>query len=151
MYTLIISLLFEKPFYLLRPQSFSCQIVSEFIDIFVKFSNFMLRGWGFWLSVLSRGEGFCTQWLSRGECFCILQVVSGGGGMVLDKIDTCLSWVKAYQMSCLFIFTSIYPLTKRLKGLAVETYRMKKLIELTWNDQPVHSTENNREGRLVYK
>ena len=43
-YTLIISLLIEKPFYLLRPQSFSFQIVSEFIDIFVKFSNFM--SWG---------------------------------------------------------------------------------------------------------
>ena len=47
MYTLIISLLIEKPFYLLRPQSFSFQIVSEFKDIFVKFSNFMSRGWGF--------------------------------------------------------------------------------------------------------
>ena len=43
-YTLIISLLIEKPFYLLRSQSFSFQIVSEFIDIFVKFSNFMSRG-----------------------------------------------------------------------------------------------------------
>ena len=33
----IISLLIEKLFYLLRPQSFSFQIVSEFIDTFVKF------------------------------------------------------------------------------------------------------------------
>ena len=46
-YTLIISLLIEKPFYLLSPQSFSFQIVSEFIDTFVKFSNFMSRRWGF--------------------------------------------------------------------------------------------------------
>ena len=30
-----------KPFYLLSPQSFSFQIVSEFIDIFVKLSNFI--------------------------------------------------------------------------------------------------------------
>ena len=60
-YTLIISPLIEKPFYLLRPQSFSFQIMSEFIDTFVKFSNFMSRGWGFRLPVLSRGEGFCTQ------------------------------------------------------------------------------------------
>ena len=30
-------------------------------------------------------------------------------------------------MSCLFIFTSIYPLT-RLIGLAVEMYRMKRLL-----------------------
>ena len=41
-YTAIISLLNEKPFYLLSPQSFSFQIVSEFIDIFVKLSNFIL-------------------------------------------------------------------------------------------------------------
>ena len=38
-----------------------------------------------------------------------------------------VSWVKAYHISCLFIFTSIYPLT-RLKGLAVEIYRMKRLL-----------------------
>ena len=44
--TSIISLLM-KPFYLLSPQNFSFQIVSEFIDMFVKFSNFMSRGWGF--------------------------------------------------------------------------------------------------------
>ena len=31
-------------------------------------------------------------------------------------------------MSCLLIFTSIYPLT-RLIGLAVEMYRMKKLFD----------------------
>ena len=35
--TLIISLLIENPFYLFRPQSCLFQIVSEFIDIFVKF------------------------------------------------------------------------------------------------------------------
>ena len=40
-YTVILSLLIEKPFYLLSPQSFSFQIVSEFIDIFVKLSNFI--------------------------------------------------------------------------------------------------------------
>ena len=93
-YTIIISLLIEKPFYLLRPQSFSFQIVSEFIDTFVKFSNFMSQGWGFWLPVLSLGEGSCTQWLSQGEGFCSLQVVSRGfvpeEGMVLDETDTCI-------------------------------------------------------------
>ena len=47
MYTIIISLLIEKSFYLLRRQSFSFQIVSEFIDKFVKFSNFMSQGWAF--------------------------------------------------------------------------------------------------------
>ena len=39
--TIIISLSIEKPFYLLRPQSFSFQIVSQFIDTFVKFSHFV--------------------------------------------------------------------------------------------------------------
>ena len=56
----------------------------------MKFSDFMSRGWGFWLPVLSRGEGFCTEWLSRGEGFCFLQIVSRGG-MVMDEIDTCIS------------------------------------------------------------
>ena len=42
--TIIIRLFIEKPFYLLRPQCFSFQIVSEFIDTFVKFSNFMSGG-----------------------------------------------------------------------------------------------------------
>ena len=45
--------------------------------------------------------------------------------------------VKAYQISCLFIFTSIYPLT-RLKGLAVECIRRKDY----WTDS---------NGRLVHK
>ena len=40
-YTVIDSLLIKKQFYLLSPQSFSFQIVSEFIDIFVKLSNFI--------------------------------------------------------------------------------------------------------------
>ena len=94
-YILIISLLIKKPFYLLRRQSFSFEIVSEF-------SNFMSRGWGFWLPILSRGKGFCTQLLSRGEGFCSLRVVSrgfvpGGGGMVLDEIDTCITWLSKQQ------------------------------------------------------
>ena len=42
------------------------------------------------------------------------------------------------------------PLT-RLKGFAVEMYRMKSPIELTWNAHPFHSTENNRKCQLVYK
>ena len=57
--TLIISLLIEKPFYLLRPQSFSFQIVSEFIDTFVKFCNFMSQGWGFSLEGRVFGHNDC--------------------------------------------------------------------------------------------
>ena len=46
-YTLISSLLIEKPFNLLRPHSFLFQIVKEFIDIFVKFTNSRSRGGAF--------------------------------------------------------------------------------------------------------
>ena len=38
-----------------------------------------------------------------------------------------VSWVKVNEIPCLFIFTSIYALA-RLKGLAVEMYRMKRLL-----------------------
>ena len=68
-YTIITSLLIEKPFYLLNPQSFSFQVVSEFIDMFVKFSNSMSRGWGFLLSFLSRREGFVHNDFPGGRFF----------------------------------------------------------------------------------
>ena len=95
LYTMIISLLIEKPFYLLRPQSFSFQIVSEFIDTFVKFSDIMSRGWGFRLPVLSLGEGFCTHTdCPGGRVFAPFKLCPGGlsprRGMVLDEIDTCI-------------------------------------------------------------
>ena len=45
-----------------------------------------------------------------------------------------VSWVKAYLISCLFIFTLIHPIT-RLKGLAVKRYTMKT-IKLNWNTRP---------------
>ena len=65
-YTLIISFLIEKPFNLLRPQRFSFQIVSEFIDTFVKFSNCMSRGWGFDFPFCPRGRGLYTVIVPRG-------------------------------------------------------------------------------------
>ena len=46
-YTIIITLLIEKPFYLLRPQSFSFQILSEIRDTFVNFFYFMPKGGAF--------------------------------------------------------------------------------------------------------
>ena len=63
-YTLIISILIEKPFYLLRPQSFSFQSVSEIIDTFVKFPNHMSRGWG----GLSLGEWFWMKLIAALMC-----------------------------------------------------------------------------------
>ena len=91
-YTLIIiSLLIEKPFYLLSPQSFSFQIVSEFKDIFVKFSNFMSRGGGAFDSLFCpEGRGFahsdCPGFLLPSS-----RVPGFVRGMVMDEIDTCIS------------------------------------------------------------
>ena len=92
-YALIISRLIEKLLYLLRPQSFSFQIVSELIDIFVKFSNFMSRGWGFDSLFCPEGRGFVyndclgggfLSHSSRVPWVCL-------GGMVLGEIDTCIT------------------------------------------------------------
>ena len=58
-------------FYLLRPQSFSFQIISELIDIFVKFSNFMSQGWTL-CSVPSGGLLY-------------IMIVSGGGFLLLSS------------------------------------------------------------------
>ena len=87
-YTITISLLIEKLFYLLRPQSFSFQIASEFID-----------------TLCPKGEAFDSLCFPEGRVFvhndCPVRRVfapfkscprglSGGGGG-LDEIDTCIS------------------------------------------------------------
>ena len=77
LYSLTISLLIEKPFYLLRSQSFSFQIVSQFIDIFVKFSNFMSQGYGLCLPVCTEGRVLKTMIVPGGRFF-PLRVVSRG-------------------------------------------------------------------------
>ena len=75
-YNLIISILTEKPFYLLRTQSFSFQIVSEFIDTFVKFSKFMSRGGAFDSLFCPEGRVFVHNDCPGG--FCPLRVLSCG-------------------------------------------------------------------------
>ena len=82
-YTSIISLLIEKPFYLLSPQSFSFQIVSEFIDIFVKFSNCMSRGWGFDSLFRPEGRVFVHNDCPVGSVFAPFK--SCPGKMVMDE------------------------------------------------------------------
>ena len=82
---LIISLLIEKPFYLLRRQSFSFQVVSEF-------SIFMSRRWGSLNSLFCPGEGFLYTMIVTGGGFLppssrVLGVCHGG--MVLNEIDRC--------------------------------------------------------------
>ena len=87
-YTTIISLLIEKQSYLLRPQSFSFQIVSEFIDIFGKFFYVYVPRCGAFDSL------FCPEgrvFTPRGRDFAPFKSCPGGGGMVLDEIDTCIS------------------------------------------------------------
>ena len=79
-YTSIINFLIEKPFYLLKPQSFSFQIVSEFIDIFVKFSHFMSPGVGLLTPCSVPSGGLLYTIIVPGERFCSLQVVSRGDG-----------------------------------------------------------------------
>ena len=92
-YTLIISLHIEKPFYLLRPQSFLFHIVSEFIFIF------SLYLWNF--LTLYPGGGVLTPCSVPRGGFLYTMIVPGGGfllpsshvpgGMVLDEIDTCIT------------------------------------------------------------
>ena len=78
-YTSVISLLIKKPFYLLSPQSFSFQIVSEFIDIFMKFSHFMSWGGAVDFRFFPKGRVFVhNNCPGGGQGFCSLQVVSQG-------------------------------------------------------------------------
>ena len=96
-YTLIISLLIEKPFYLLSPQIFSFQIVSEFIDIYVKFSNFMSWGWAFDSLFCPEGRVFVHNDCPRGRVFAPFKLCPGGlsrgvgVGVITDEIDTCIT------------------------------------------------------------
>ena len=91
-YTVIVSLLIEKPFYLLSPQSFSFQIVSELIDIFVKLSNFMphIPGVGLLTPCSVPRGAFLYTMIAPGEGFCSLQVVYQGfvpgGGWLRMKL-----------------------------------------------------------------
>ena len=77
-YTLIISLIIEKSFHLLSPQSFSFQMVSEFKDIFVKFSNFMSRGWAFDSLFCPEGRVFVHSDCPGGRVFAPFKSCPGG-------------------------------------------------------------------------
>ena len=80
MYTIIISLLIGKPCYLLRPQSFSFQILSEFIDTFMKFSNFISRGWAFDSSFCPEGRDFVHNGCPGGGFLLASSCVPGEDG-----------------------------------------------------------------------
>ena len=87
-YTLIISILNEKPFYLLRPQSSSFQIVSEFIDTFVNFLSLCPGGGAFGSLFCPEGRVFVHNDCPGGRVFAPSSRVLGG--MVLDEIDSCI-------------------------------------------------------------
>ena len=108
-YTLIISFLIEKPFYLLRSQSFSFQIVSEFTDIFVKFSNFCPRV-GL-LSPCPEGRGFVQMIVPGGGFLPPSSRVPGvcpRGRMVLDEIDTCITPKQILKILTLKTVEAVY-------------------------------------------
>ena len=97
MYTTIISLLIEKLFYLLRPQSFSLQIVSEFIDTSMKFSNSMSLGWAFDSLFCPKGRIFVHKVCPGGRVFALFKLCPGG--MVLDETDTCIRQSTHFTLS----------------------------------------------------
>ena len=102
-YTTLISLLIERPFYLLRPQSFSFQRVSEFIDMCVKFSTFMSRGWGFDSLFCPEGRVFVRNDCPGGRVLLPSSRVRGG----LVEIDPCIKY-------------RCYKNLKSLRGIAVK-------------------------------
>ena len=94
-YTVIVSLLIEKPFYLLSPKSFSFQIVSELIDIFVKLSNFMpyVPGVGLLTPCSVPRGAFLYTMIATGDSFAPFKLCTRGlsrRGVVKDEIDTCI-------------------------------------------------------------
>ena len=79
-YAIIISLNIEKLFYLLRPQSFSFQIVSEFIHSW-NFLTLCLKGGAFDYLFCPERRVFVHNDCPGGRVF---------AGMVLDEINTCI-------------------------------------------------------------
>ena len=75
---LIINLLIEKPFYLLRRQSFSFQIVSEFCNFMGPLTSLFCPGGGFLYTMIVPWGGFLSL-SSRVP-----------GEMVLDEIYSCI-------------------------------------------------------------
>ena len=62
--------------------------MSEFLDIFVKFSHFSPRGGAFDSLFCPEGRVLCTI-IVPGGGFLLPSSRVPGGGMVMDKIDTC--------------------------------------------------------------
>ena len=66
--------------------------MSEFIDIFVKFSNFV------------SGVGLLTPcFVPRGGDFLLLSSRVAGGGIVLDETDTSINYLKTKVIEDVFL------------------------------------------------
>ena len=88
----------------MRSQSISFQIVSEFIDIFVKFSYFISQWWGFLTlcSVPRRGFLYTLTFFGAFAPFKSCHGVCPGG-MVLDETDTCIRNVLPEVVVAVFV------------------------------------------------
>ena len=84
-----------------------------FLDISMKLTKLHFQSWKKFPPTISLFFCKMTAKVLRNNC---------------TKRHLKVSWVKAYQMSRLLIFTSIYPLTRPI-GLALEMYRMKRLLK----------------------
>ena len=90
-YTIIISLI-EKPFYLLRPQSFSFQIDTVYRHISEIFKLYVLRVGLLTPCFVPRG-GFLYTMIVPERGFLLPSVRVPGvcrGGIVTDEVDTCI-------------------------------------------------------------
>ena len=97
MYTVISSLLTEKPFSLLRPQCFSFQIVSEFIGMCEIFELYVPRVGHLTPCSVPKGGFLYTMIVPGGGLLLSLSRVPGRGEEVLDGIDTCINIVLCHQ------------------------------------------------------
>ena len=63
---------------------------NNYQDTFVKFSNFMSLGGAFDSMFCLEGRVFVHNDCPEGRVFASFKACPGGGGMVLDEIDTCI-------------------------------------------------------------
>ena len=80
--------------------------MSEFIDTFVKFSNFMSRGGAFDSLFCPEGSVFVHNDCPGGEGFASFES-DLSGGMVLDEIDSCITRLNLRVSHYVFIISQL--------------------------------------------
>ena len=96
--------------------------MSEFIDTFVKFSNFMSQEWAFESLFCPKGMVFVHNDCPRGMVFVRFKSCPRGGGMVMDEIDTCIKFCDT--------FCSPYPIVRIFNHQNRELYFLENLESL---------------------